>query len=65
MGAKLSKSLVCLETSLNWMLGQEDFNERLAGALLFSFWVNLGGNYLIKEHLKHVPQIENHWPNSV
>ena len=30
MGNKLSKSLVCLETSLSWMLKQEDFNEKLA-----------------------------------
>ena len=54
MGAKLSKSLVCLETSLNWMLGQEDFNERLAGASPFlkAFGFILGGNYLIKAALK-------------
>ena len=54
MGAKLSKSLVCLETSLNWMLGQEDFNERLAGASPFlkAFGLILGGNYLIKAALK-------------
>ncbi len=35
MGNKLSKSLVCLETSLSWMLKQEDFNEKLAGATPF------------------------------
>ena len=54
MGAKLSKSLVCLEISLNWMLGQEDFNERLAGASPFlrAFGLILGGNYLIKAALK-------------
>ena len=54
MGSKLSKSLVCLETSLNWMLGQEDFNERLAGASPFlkAFGLILGGNYLIKAALK-------------
>ncbi len=54
MGAKLSKSLVCLETSLKWMLGQEDFNERLAGASPFlkAFGLILGGNYLIKAALK-------------
>jgi len=54
MGSKLSKSLVCLETSLNWMLGQEDFNERLAGASPFlkAFGFILGGNYLIKAALK-------------
>ena len=54
MGAKLSKSLFCLETSLNWMLGQEDFNERLAGASPFlkAFGLILGGNYLVKAALK-------------
>ena len=54
MGAKLSKSLACLETSLHWMLGQEDFNERLAGATPFlkAFGLILGGNYLVKAALK-------------
>ena len=54
MGAKLSKSLGCLETSLHWMLGQEDFNERLAGATPFlkSFGLILGANYLVKAALK-------------
>ena len=35
MGNRLSKSLVCLESTLNWMLKQEDFNNRLAGATPF------------------------------
>ena len=54
IGAKLSKSLVCLETSLHWMLEQEDFNERLAGATPFlkAFGLILGGNYLVKAALK-------------
>ena len=36
------------------MLGQEDFNERLAGASPFlkAFGLILGGNYLIKAALK-------------
>ncbi len=54
MGAKLSKSLVCLETSLHWTLRQEDFNERLAGATPFlkAFGLILGANYLVKAALK-------------
>jgi hypothetical protein len=54
MGNGLSKSLVCLENSLNWMLGQEDFNERLAGATPFlkAFGLILGANYLVKAALK-------------
>ena len=54
MGVKLSRSLECLETSLNWMLGQEDLNERLAGATPFlkAFGLILGGNYLVKAALK-------------
>ena len=54
MGNRLSKSLVCLETSLNWMLKQEDFNEKLAGASPFlkAFGLILGANYLVKAALK-------------
>ena len=53
MGNRLSKSLVCLESSLNWMLKQEDFNDRLAGATPFlkAFGLILGANYLVKAAL--------------
>ena len=37
MGNGLSKSLVYLENSLNWMLKQENFNDRLAGAIQKGF----------------------------
>ena len=54
MGNGLSKSLVYLENSLNWMLKQENFNDRLAGATPFlrAFGLILGANYLIKAALK-------------
>ena len=54
MGNGLSKSLVCLEKSLSWMLGQEDINNRLAGATPFlkAFGLILGANYLVKAALK-------------
>jgi len=54
MGNGLSKSLVCLEKSLSWMLGQEDMNNRLAGATPFlkAFGLILGANYLVKAALK-------------
>ena len=53
MGNRLSKSLACLESSLNWMLKQEDFNDRLAGATPFlkAFGLILGANYLVKAAL--------------
>jgi len=54
MGNRLSKSLVCLESTLNWMLKQEDFNNRLAGATPFlqAFGMILGANYLVKAAMK-------------
>ncbi len=54
MGNGLSKSLQCLESSLNWILKQEDFNDRLAGAAPFlrAFGLILGANYLVKAALK-------------
>ena len=54
MGKELSQALVCLESSLNWMLNQNDFNDKLAGATPFltAFGLILGANYLVKAALK-------------
>jgi len=53
MGKRLSTSLECLEISLRWILKQEDFNDKLAGATPFlkAFGLILGANYLIKAAL--------------
>jgi acyl-CoA dehydrogenase len=50
MGSLLSRSVTTLKSSLDWMLSQEDFNERLSGATPFlrAFGFILGANYLVR-----------------
>jgi acyl-CoA dehydrogenase len=50
IGSLLSRSLTTFKSSLDWMLSQEDFNERLSGATPFlrAFGFILGANYLVK-----------------